>query len=149
HTAQLDHNRPLKRSRAHVIVTGSKRQSRMQTHASDDGARVPPMIEYDKHNWMDHLFDIDGSMVREILGRVTACVAWSALIAAFHVLVQPVGIIATPHTLVGLALGLLMVFRTNSSYDRYWEGRRQWGSIINESRNLARGARAYLAGDPA
>lgn len=107
------------------------------------------MIEYDKQNWLDHLFDIDGSMVREILGRVTACVAWSAMVVAFHELVRPVGIVATPHTLVGLALGLLMVFRTNSSYDRYWEGRRQWGSIINESRNLARSAKAYLAGDPA
>lgn len=107
------------------------------------------MIEYDKHNWMDHLFDIDGSMVREILGRVVTCMAWSVVVVAFNELVRPVAISATPHTLVGLALGLLMVFRTNSSYDRYWEGRRQWGSIINEARNLARGARAYLAADPA
>ena len=45
---------------------------------------------------------------------------------------------------MGVALGLLLVFRTNASYDRFWEGRRQWGSIINESRNLARGAWVHL-----
>jgi putative membrane protein len=44
----------------------------------------------------------------------------------------------TIHMLIGTALGMLLVFRTNSSYDRFWEGRRMWGNIINESRNLAR-----------
>jgi ion channel-forming bestrophin family protein len=49
---------------------------------------------------------------------------------------------------VGTALGLLLVFRTNSSYDRFWEGRQLWGSLVNESRNLARGASVHLRGDP-
>jgi putative membrane protein len=44
------------------------------------------------------------------------------------------------HGLIGVALGLLLVFRTNASYDRFWEGRKQWGGIVNETRNLARGA---------
>jgi putative membrane protein len=48
---------------------------------------------------------------------------------------------------VGTALGLLLVFRTNSSYDRYWEGRRLWGGIVNETRNLIRGASAHLRTD--
>ncbi len=47
-----------------------------------------------------------------------------------------------------MALGLLLVFRTNASYDRFWEGRKLWGSIVNECRNLARGARALLSDDP-
>ena len=59
-----------------------------------------------------------------------------------------VDIPATVHTLVGTALGLLLVFRTNSSYDRFWEGRQLWGSLVNESRNLARGASVHLRGDP-
>jgi putative membrane protein len=55
---------------------------------------------------------------------------------------------ATVHGLVGVALGLLLVFRTNASYDRFWEGRKQWGGIVNETRNLARAARALLRDVP-
>jgi ion channel-forming bestrophin family protein len=44
------------------------------------------------------------------------------------------------HTLIGVALGLLIVFRNNCSYDRYWEGRKLWGGIVNAARNLVRGA---------
>jgi len=104
------------------------------------------MIEYDKRDWTSHLLDIEGSMVREILGRVTACVTWATLVVMTHNLTRyNLAISPTTHTLVGVALGLLLVFRTNASYDRFWEGRRQWGALINESRNLARGSRAYLA----
>jgi putative membrane protein len=104
------------------------------------------MIAYDKRTWTSHLFDVEGSMVREILGRVTVCVAWATLVVIVHHL-TPVRLSVQPviHTLVGVALGLLLVFRTNASYDRYWEGRRQWGAIINETRNLSRGVRSYLA----
>jgi len=39
--------------------------------------------------------------------------------------------------LLGFVLSLLLLFRTNTAYDRWWEGRRLWGSIVNDSRNLA------------
>lgn len=39
--------------------------------------------------------------------------------------------------LLGLVLGLLLVFRTNTAYDRWWEARKLWGSLVNDSRNLA------------
>jgi ion channel-forming bestrophin family protein len=39
--------------------------------------------------------------------------------------------------LVGAALGLLLVLRTNAGYDRWWEARKLWGGIVNQSRNLA------------
>ncbi|KAL0484774.1 hypothetical protein AKO1_003687 [Acrasis kona] len=42
------------------------------------------------------------------------------------------------HSLIGVCLGLLLVYRTNSSYDRYHEGRRLWGALINCSRNMIR-----------
>jgi ion channel-forming bestrophin family protein len=45
-----------------------------------------------------------------------------------------------------VALGLLLVFRTNASYDRYWEGRRLLGGIVNRSRNLVRQATNYIEG---
>lgn len=41
------------------------------------------------------------------------------------------------HNLLGLALSLLLVFRTNTAYDRWWEGRKLWGALVNNSRNLA------------
>jgi ion channel-forming bestrophin family protein len=107
------------------------------------------MIEYDAHKWSDHLFDIKGSMVREITGRVLLVVAWAIIVVVFHYYVRPVSIPSTIHALVGVALGLLLVIRTNASYERFWEGRKMWGGMVNESRNLARGARAFLGSSPA
>lgn len=107
------------------------------------------MIEYDPHDWGAHLFDIKGSMLREISARVLACVAFSVVIVAAHHFWRPMIVPSTVHGLVGVALGLLLVFRTNASYDRFWEGRKQWGAIVNESRNLARASRALLRSDPA
>lgn len=45
--------------------------------------------------------------------------------------------IITLHNLLGFALSLLLVFRTNTAYDRWWEGRKQWGALVNTSRNFA------------
>jgi len=41
------------------------------------------------------------------------------------------------HNLLGFALSLLLVFRTNTAYDRWWEGRKIWGELVNTSRNMA------------
>ena len=41
------------------------------------------------------------------------------------------------HGMLGFVISLLLVFRTNTAYDRWWEGRKQWGSLVNNSRNLA------------
>lgn len=41
------------------------------------------------------------------------------------------------HSLLGVVLGLFLVFRTNTAYDRWWEGRKQWGALVNCSRNIA------------
>lgn len=48
------------------------------------------------------------------------------------------------HNLFGVVISLLLVFRTNTAYDRWWEGRRLWGSLINTSRNIALKCNAYL-----
>ncbi len=54
---------------------------------------------------------------------------------------------STIFSLLGLVLGLLLVFRTNTAYDRWWEGRRMLGSLVNNTRNFAMKLNAYL--DPA
>ena len=41
------------------------------------------------------------------------------------------------HTLLGFVISLLLAYRINSAYDRWWEGRKLWGSLVNNSRNLA------------
>lgn len=106
------------------------------------------MIDYDAHEWRRHLLDLKGSMVREIFYRVLSCVAWSAAVVFVHERSgYSLAISSQGHVLIGVALGLLLVFRTNASYDRFWEGRRLWGSIVNETRNLGRSVSVLLAGD--
>ncbi len=41
------------------------------------------------------------------------------------------------YSLVGFVLSLLLVFRTNTAYDRWWEGRKKWGELVNDTRSLA------------
>lgn len=106
------------------------------------------MVNYDPHTWLDHFFDLRGSLVREIIGRVLLVSVWSAGVVWFHIHVHAVDVPVTVHTLIGLAFGLLLVFRTNASYDRFWEGRKLWGGIVNETRNLIRASEAYLHQDP-
>ncbi len=107
------------------------------------------MIDYDAHDWRSHLFDIKGSMVREIVARVLMCFLWSvAVILAWEAGARQLAISEKAHVLIGLALSLLLVFRTNASYDRFWEGRKMWGGIVNETRNLARSSSVLLADAP-
>jgi putative membrane protein len=65
---------------------------------------------------------------------------WLHQVHAFHV--PPLA-----HTLLGVALGLLLVFRTNSSYDRFWEGRKQLGMMVNRARDLQRQALTLIEGN--
>ncbi|HEX2574371.1 MAG TPA: bestrophin family ion channel [Polyangia bacterium] len=106
------------------------------------------MIDYDAHRWWPHLFDIRGSMVRQIGYRVLATVVWSAAIVAIDQTYHDIDMPPTVHSLLGVALGLLLVFRTNASYDRFWEGRRMWGGMVNETRNLARLGHSLLSEAP-
>lgn len=48
------------------------------------------------------------------------------------------------HNLLGFVLSLLLVFRTNTAYDRWWEARRQWGALTNVCRSMAIKLDAYL-----
>jgi ion channel-forming bestrophin family protein len=48
------------------------------------------------------------------------------------------------HSTVGFVLSLLLAYRTNTAYERWWEGRKLWGALVNNSRNLAVKLSAYL-----
>ena len=49
----------------------------------------------------------------------------------------------TPHVLLGSALGLLLVFRTNTAYSRFWEGRKIWEQVATTCRALSRYSYLY------
>jgi putative membrane protein len=78
-----------------------------------------------------------------IFGRIWLTVAAFALYAAIVVVIDQVflrGVVTVGpelHGFLGLILGTLLVFRTNTSYDRWWEGRKLWGQLVNDCRNLA------------
>jgi len=106
------------------------------------------MISYDSKNWFRLVFSYRGTVLPAVLKRLW----WIVLIAIavfvadvcipeFDHLVKPFKPVG--HSLLGLALGLLIVFHNNCAYDRYWEGRKLWGGLVNTSRNLARGAAAF------
>lgn len=110
-----------------------------------DGA----VIEYDPHRWRDHFFDLRGTMAKVITYRALVATFFAACATLVYEQKYHVEIPAVVHGLVGTALGLLLVFRTNASYDRFWEARKLWGSIVNESRNLVRSSSVLLAEEPA
>lgn len=60
-----------------------------------------------------------------------------------------IGLEVAPFEVAGAALGLLLVLRTNAGYDRWWEARKLWGGIVNQSRNVAISGLAYGPEDAA
>jgi putative membrane protein len=54
-----------------------------------------------------------------------------------------IALAVAPFEFAGAALGVLLILRTNAGYDRWWEARKLWGGIVNQSRNLAIGAMTY------
>ena len=59
-----------------------------------------------------------------------------------------IGLEIAPFEVAGAALGLLLILRTNAGYERWWEGRKLWGGIVNQSRNLVISALSYGPNDP-
>lgn len=50
-------------------------------------------------------------------------------------------------TLLGTAIAFFIGFNNNQAYDRWWEARRIWGSLVNDSRSFARSLLNYVDGD--
>ena len=58
-----------------------------------------------------------------------------------------IALAVAPFEFAGAALGVLLILRTNAGYDRWWEARKLWGGIVNQSRNFVIGAMAYGPND--
>ncbi|MCI4591272.1 hypothetical protein MOK15_14370 [Sphingobium sp. BYY-5] len=82
-------------------------------------------------------------LASEVWKPLTALFVWDcAVTIAYYVL--PFKAPSLPLTIFGSALALFLGFRSNSAYQRWWEGRVLWGAMINASRNLARATRNFL-----
>lgn len=79
------------------------------------------------------------SVIRGRLPYVAGATAYAALVVFFFR--RGIDWIDTPISIaamLGTALSILLGFRTASSYERWWEARKIWGAIVNDSRTFAR-----------
>jgi len=103
-------------------------------------------IRYAAADWGQNLRSLPGSLIlRRIKSPLLFNVGITSIICLLHSLFGPwpAGM-ALPHTLLSSALGLLLVFRTNAAYGRFWEARAQWGVVTTECRALASLACTYM-----
>jgi putative membrane protein len=102
------------------------------------------MIKYDPQDWWRVTFSYRGTIIKRIWKRVAALMMLTVLIVIARHYGHPIpDIDHLGHTLIGVAMGLVLVFRNNASYDRYWEGRKCLGGVVAASRNLMRIGHAY------
>lgn len=102
------------------------------------------MINYNPKDWVTFIFHVHkADTIRALWPLMLSVAAFSGGIAflelnylklADSAYVKNIGMM---HNLLGFVISMLLVFRTNTSYDRWWEGRRFLGALTNVSRNLA------------
>lgn len=102
------------------------------------------MIQYNPKDWFTFIFKAHkGDTIRTLLPLIISIAFYTGIIVFlekdyFHLsdksFIKNLSIL---HTLLGGVISLLLVFRTNSAYDRWWEGRKLWGELTNNSRNFA------------
>jgi putative membrane protein len=102
------------------------------------------MINYNPKDWSTFIFHIHKSdTFRKLWPLMLGVAVFSGLVAFLELnffqlskssYVTNIGMM---HSLLGFVLSMLLVFRTNTAYDRWWEGRKLLGSLTNVSRNLA------------
>ncbi len=90
----------------------------------------------EKLSWLKQTFRLQGSVFIGVLERSLFCGAFGIIISFLHFHNWPVAQPILGNVIPSIVLGLLLVFRTNTAYDRFWEGRRLWGSTVNTIRNL-------------
>lgn len=102
------------------------------------------MISYNTKDWFTFIFHFHKSdTVRKLFPIMIAIGIYAATVGYVEVEYFKIGKndyiknIPIMHGMLGFVISLLLVFRTNTAYDRWWEGRKLWGGLVNNSRNLA------------
>jgi len=105
------------------------------------------MIQYNPRSWFSLIFDVYSRYVIKLLFPLLLFVGVFTLLLCFLVIdvlnLHYGGTIAF-HSILGVILGLFLVLRTNTAYDRWWEGRKLWGQLVNDSRQIAIKVDAFL-----
>ncbi len=107
---------------------------------------APIVIVRPKLSWFKMLFIWRGSVLRTVLPPLGLVLAASLLALAWHTwhpassLRLDLHLDSRPFSLIGIALAIFVGFRNTASYDRFWEGRKLWGALLNDTRSLARQA---------
>lgn len=111
------------------------------------------MIAYDPKSWWGLIFKFHKSdTFRRLMPAMLTLVLFNLGITYIDRDLWPSHLHGSTsvHSLLGVVISLLLVFRTNTAYERWWEGRRLWGGLVNSTRNLALKLDAYLrVGHPA
>lgn len=99
------------------------------------------MIEYNPNrDWIRDLGHLGTSWTLRRIARAVLAVgayAWALSVVLIRLDFDAGRLVSSVFSLVGVILSIILVFRTNTAYDRWWEGRKLWGSLVNHSRNLA------------
>lgn len=102
------------------------------------------MISYNTKDWFTFIFKFHkADTFRALLPLIISIGVYCGVIAYLEIEyfklaeTSHVKNITIMHSMLGFVISLLLVFRTNTAYDRWWEGRKQWGALVNNSRNFA------------
>ena len=95
-------------------------------------------MQFSKRPWFRIALQVQGSVIPAVMFRTLVCGGFGVLISVLYYFKLPVSMPALASLIPNIVLGLMLVFRTNTAYERFWEGRKLWGGLINTTRNLTR-----------
>ncbi|WP_026704992.1 bestrophin family protein [Flavobacterium soli] len=102
------------------------------------------MVSYNTKDWFTFIFRFHkADTFRKLLPIMIAIGIYSGIVGYLEVQywqlsdTNYIKNITIMHGMLGFVISLLLVFRTNTAYDRWWEGRKLWGALVNNSRNFA------------
>jgi putative membrane protein len=125
----------------HISYGENSRQYRRTVYTHDDWVRHRRSGRF-AHNlktmWTSGVYKSLFNQVLATTGMATLAVLWNALVPRCFRKLPNLSLPMTPFTLLAPSLGLLLVFRTNTSYGRWDEARKNWGLNINRTRDLVR-----------
>lgn len=101
------------------------------------------MIVRDKSNAFKLLFSWKGTILPKVMPSLCVLMLISTVIAVFtyHDLIHVPPVPVIGFTIFGVILSIFLGFRNNACYERWWEGRKLWGSLIANSRHIDRDTR--------
>ncbi len=105
------------------------------------------MVIYNPKAWFGLIFKFhQADTFRKLFWVLIGLAVFSGAVAYVEIEIRDLQYKGTPlvHSLLGFIISLLLVFRTNTAYDRWWEGRKQWGALVNVSRNFALKINAFI-----